>query len=138
MSSLSFKLDFLDHVAIRVRDMERSAAWYEKVLGLKRVQYDVWGPFPIMMMAGNTGIAIFPSKTDHPETLPAGDWLVVPHFAFRVDAKAFAEAQNHFHSLDIPFEFQDHYYFHSIYLTDPDDYRVELTTLVRDIESSPE
>lgn len=29
------KLNYLDHVAIHVVDMEKSAAWYEEVLGLK-------------------------------------------------------------------------------------------------------
>lgn len=28
------KLDFLDHIAIRVKDMQISAEWYQKVLGL--------------------------------------------------------------------------------------------------------
>ncbi len=125
-----FEIDFLDHVAIRVRDMERSAMWYEKVLGLQRVQKEEWGPFPIMMLAGNSGIAIFPAKTDNPQALPPGDWLTVPHFAFRVNQKAFSAAQEHFKSLNIPFKFQDHFYFHSIYLTDPDGFQVELTTLV--------
>ena len=29
-------INFLDHVAIRVADLEVSAVWYEKVLGMKR------------------------------------------------------------------------------------------------------
>jgi predicted metalloenzyme YecM len=29
---IDFKIDFLDHVAIRVKDMEVSARWYEEVL----------------------------------------------------------------------------------------------------------
>ncbi|MBT8320819.1 MAG: VOC family protein, partial [Eudoraea sp.] len=28
-----FKLQFLDHVALRVNDLEQSADWYEKVIG---------------------------------------------------------------------------------------------------------
>ena len=32
------EIEFLDHVAIRVADLEASALWYEKVLGLKRYQ----------------------------------------------------------------------------------------------------
>jgi catechol 2,3-dioxygenase-like lactoylglutathione lyase family enzyme len=34
----TFKVGFLDHVAIRVRDIEHSARWYENVLGLKRLR----------------------------------------------------------------------------------------------------
>ena len=54
-----FEIDFLDHVAIRVSDMEVSVRWYERVLGLKKYQFDAWGTYPIFMMAGKTGIAIF-------------------------------------------------------------------------------
>jgi catechol 2,3-dioxygenase-like lactoylglutathione lyase family enzyme len=32
-----FKIEGLDHVAIRVKDMERSATWYEEVIGLRRL-----------------------------------------------------------------------------------------------------
>ena len=126
-----FTLNFLDHVAIRVRNIELSAQWYEKVLGLKRFQPPEWKPFPIMMLAGQSGIAIFPAKTENPENLPDGDWLVVSHFAFNIDYPDFLKAQKHLRSLKIDFTFEDHLYFHSIYLDDPDGYRVELTTQVQ-------
>ena len=29
-----FQINFLDHVAIRARDIENSKAWYEKIVGL--------------------------------------------------------------------------------------------------------
>ena len=34
------KLDGLDHVALSVRDVERSAKWYIEVLGLELVEPD--------------------------------------------------------------------------------------------------
>jgi catechol 2,3-dioxygenase-like lactoylglutathione lyase family enzyme len=45
------KIEFLDHVAIRVADIEASAKWYEKVLGLKRYQLPEWGDFPIFLLS---------------------------------------------------------------------------------------
>ena len=38
-----FNIAHLDHVAINVRDMEVSIAWYAQVLGLKRIQVPEWG-----------------------------------------------------------------------------------------------
>ena len=64
---VNFKLDFLDHVAINVKDMNASVAWYSKVLGLKRYQLEKWGEFPIFMLSGKTGIALFPANTNDSE-----------------------------------------------------------------------
>ena len=45
------KLNYLDHVAILAADMEKSAEWYNKVLGLKKYQVEKWGAFPIFMLS---------------------------------------------------------------------------------------
>ena len=129
-----FTIKSLDHVALRVRDMEISAQWYENALGLKRLQPREWGPLPIFMIAENgTGVALFPAQTDSPEPLPMGDWIKGDHYAFRVDNTGFLDAQEHFKEENITFKFQDHYYFHSIYFTDPDGHRLELTTQIKEI-----
>ena len=65
--SNEIKLAFLDHVAIRVRDLEVSANWYQNVLGLKRYQLPEWGDFPIFMMSGKSGIALFPANLNDSE-----------------------------------------------------------------------
>ncbi|MGB5355176.1 MAG: VOC family protein, partial [Eudoraea sp.] len=57
-SNNTFEIDFLDHVAIRVKDLKVSEAWYEKVLGLKKYQLDEWGPFPVFMLAKKSGVAL--------------------------------------------------------------------------------
>ncbi len=131
---MGFKIDFLDHVAIRVRDMEVSAAWYEKVLGLKRYQLPQWGDYPIFMLAGTSGIALFPANPQDPEVDPTSRNVKIDHFAFNVGREAFELAQRHYESLGQEFEFQDHHYFHSIYTKDPDGHTVELTTLLVDSE----
>ncbi len=46
---LKIEIEFLDFVAIRVADMEASAAWYQKVLGLKRYKLPEWGDFPLFL-----------------------------------------------------------------------------------------
>ena len=126
-----FKLNFLDHVAIRVKDMERSITWYEKTLGLKKYQLEKWGDWPIFMLSGKAGIAIFPANTSDPK-IPRSGNVKIDHFAFNVSNESFAKAQEHFQSIGEKFEFQDHDYFHSVYLTDPDGHIVELTTIMVD------
>ena len=131
---MGFKIDFLDHVAIRVRDMEASAAWYEKVLGLKRYQLPQWGDYPIFLLAGTSGIALFPANPEDPEVDRTSRNVKIDHFAFNVGREAFELAQRHYESLGQEFDFQDHHYFHSIYTKDPDGHTVELTTLLVDSE----
>jgi catechol 2,3-dioxygenase-like lactoylglutathione lyase family enzyme len=121
--STDFNIDFLDHVALRVQDLEQAAHWYEQVLGLKRVQPEEWKPWPVFMLAGHSGIALFPKR--------ATDTAKVDHFAFRVSRASFEQAQKHLQQLGIAFQFQDHLYFHSIYFEDPDQHTVELTTEIR-------
>jgi catechol 2,3-dioxygenase-like lactoylglutathione lyase family enzyme len=128
----AFNIRFLDHVAIRVKDMGASADWYRKVLGLKQYQLPEWGPFPIFMLSGKTGIALFPAKTTDPLPDRESRNVKIDHFAFNVHRMDFEQAKNHFDELGIKYEFQDHHYFHSIYLKDPDDHTVELTTIVVD------
>lgn len=125
-----FKINFLDHVAIRVNNLGQSAQWYEETLGLKKYQLKEWGEYPIFMMAGKTGIALFPAQTDHPVLDPTSRNIRIDHFAFNVSNETLETAKVQFDQSGIPYQFQDHHYFHSIYLKDPDGHTVELTTLV--------
>ena len=124
------KLGFLDHVAIRVRDVEASADWYHEVLGLQRFQPEEWQPFPAMMLAGDSGIALFPDR-DPPTSQDTKDAF---HIAFRIDLEDLGRTRAHLEDLGIPVSFEDHHYFHSIYFRDPDGYRLELTAAVRDAD----
>ena len=129
---VNFKLDFLDHVAINVKDMNASVAWYSKVLGLKRYQLEKWGEFPIFMLSGKTGIALFPANTNDSELDSASKNVKIDHFAFQVSQEAFAKAQQHYKDLGLDFTVKDHHYFHSMYTKDLDGHVVKLTTLVVD------
>ena len=121
------KINGLDHTAIPVSDLQKSIDWYCEVLGLSVFQSEEnWGPFPIMVLAGETGIALFPKKEgDDLEYLTTR-----MHIAFRVDQDSFRQFQHLFEQKGIGFSFEDHHYFHSIYLNDPDGYKIELTTPV--------
>ena len=123
MASSGIQIKHLDHIALRVKDIQRSANWYESVLGLKRVQPEEWKPWPIFMVAGHTGLALFPEKE--------GPRIAPDHFAFRVGTESFKNAQEILKSRGIAFEWQDHQYFESIYFSDPDGHTVELTVAIR-------
>lgn len=127
---VDFEIEFLDHVAIRVKDLEISTRWYVKVLGLKKYQVNEWGPFPIFLLSGKTGIALFPANVKDPDLDPNSRNIKIDHFAFNVSNDNFNKARSHYDKLEIKYEFIDHIFFHSLYTLDPDGHTVELTTLV--------
>ncbi|WP_034043743.1 VOC family protein [Wocania ichthyoenteri] len=130
----AFNINFLDHVAIRVKDMNASIEWYSKVIRLKKYQLEKWGKFPVFMLSRKAGIAIFPANLNDEKLNQLSKNAKIDHFAFNVSNKDFLKAQEYFNRINEPFKFQDHHYFHSIYLKDPDNHTVELTTLVVDEE----
>jgi catechol 2,3-dioxygenase-like lactoylglutathione lyase family enzyme len=125
-----FKIQFLDHVAIRVRDLEASAAWYEKVFGFTKNQFKEWGEFPIFMLAGKAGIALFPADVNDAEQDAASKNVKIDHFAFHVDHINFELAKEKLVELNIDYSQQNHHFFESIYINDPDGHCVELTTIL--------
>jgi catechol 2,3-dioxygenase-like lactoylglutathione lyase family enzyme len=123
-----FQLEGIDHIAITVRDVERSVAWYCELLGLQRRHQDAWGSYPAMVGVGNTLVALFPAGGT-PESQPPGtDATGLRHFAFRADRKNFAAAQDELRRRGISFHFEDHRISHSIYFSDPDGHQLEITT----------
>lgn len=123
------EIEFLDHVAIRVADLEASALWYEKVLGLKRYQLSEWGEFPIFLLSGKSGIALFPANTTDIKLDPISKNVKIDHFAFNVTNENFEKAKKRYVELNLEFNIQDHIYFDSIYTKDLDGHTVELTTI---------
>lgn len=123
-------LSFLDHVAIRVKDLNTSADWYEKVLGLKKYQMPEWGEFPIFLLSGKSGIALFPANLNDTKLELNSKNVKIDHFAFNVTKENFEKAKKRYAALNLEFNIQDHHYFHSIYTKDPDGHTVELTTIL--------
>lgn len=125
----SIELQFLDHVAIRVSDLNASAEWYQDVLGLKKYCLPQWGDYPIFLLSGKSGIALFPANSSDPEIDQSSKNIKIDHFAFNVTRENFEKAKRRYADLSLNFIIKDHYYFDSIYTKDLDGHTVELTTI---------
>ncbi|MEM7374999.1 MAG: VOC family protein [Bacteroidota bacterium] len=125
----SIDIESLDHVAIRVKDLELSANWYETVLGLKKYKLEKWGEFPIFMLANKSGVALFPANLNDDSLNQNSKNVKIDHFAFCVNKQNFEKAIKKYEALGLQFHIQDHYYFDSIYTKDPDGHTVELTSI---------
>jgi catechol 2,3-dioxygenase-like lactoylglutathione lyase family enzyme len=122
------QLQQIDHVAISVRDIDHSIAWYGKTLGLEK--RSPWDGEPVMVCAGDTCLALF--SADGPG-IAMSEWerrrhLTARHIAFKVDRANFDAAQKQFRHTGIGFRFTDHGVCHSVYIDDPDGHTIELTT----------
>jgi catechol 2,3-dioxygenase-like lactoylglutathione lyase family enzyme len=116
----------IDHVAIAVHDVERSAEWYCNVLGMER-RHPEWGTSPQMVCAGETCVALFAIE-GVPSQRPGRDMVAMRHLAFRVDRAGFERGREELRERGIEIEFMDHETAHSVYFEDPDGHRLELTT----------
>ena len=122
-----FQLEGIDHVALAVRDISRSIAWYVEVLGFEHRLPGMWDGVPAFIGKGTTAIALFPVRTDEPSARPPGS-ITMLHLAFRASRADFVAAQHDLRTRGIEFGFQDHEISHSIYFRDPDGHELEITT----------
>jgi catechol 2,3-dioxygenase-like lactoylglutathione lyase family enzyme len=122
------QLEGIDHVALGVRDIERSAQFYIDVLGLERLYAGMWNGVPTFIGKGNTGIALFPADAAAQPPSSSHRELRMLHLAFRADRENFLAAQRELEKRGIAFEFEDHEISRSIYFRDPDGHLLEITT----------
>jgi catechol 2,3-dioxygenase-like lactoylglutathione lyase family enzyme len=122
------QLEGIDHVALGVSDIERSAKWYIEVLGFERLHEGMWNGVPTFIGKGNTGIALFPASPDAKSKASTRRDIRMLHLAFRAKRQNFLAVQRELQKRGIKFEFQDHEIAHSIYFRDPDGHVLEITT----------
>lgn len=124
-------LEGIDHVALSVPDVERSAAWFIEVLGFERRFEGMWDGVPVFVGKGTTALALFPRRDTHDsattEQRKSNDTDML-HLAFRADRKSFLAAQDDLKRRGVPFSFENHEISHSIYFRSPDGHRFEITT----------
>jgi catechol 2,3-dioxygenase-like lactoylglutathione lyase family enzyme len=123
-----FQHEGIDHIALAVRDVQRSARWYADVLGFEPRHEGMWDGVPVFIGKGDTALALFPAKPDARSISSSRDQIAMLHFALRCDRKNFMAAQDELKRRGIKFGFQDHEISHSIYFDDPDGHKLEITT----------
>jgi glyoxylase I family protein len=114
----------LDHVVLRVSDMDRAIAFYEQVLGL-HIERRLPEIGLVQLRAGSAMIDLVPQKEG------GGDGSNMDHYAVQIESMDVEALSAHLrrHGVD-PGEVRRRYgaegYGASIYITDPDGNTVEL------------
>ena len=122
-----FELEGIDHVALAVRDVSRSIAWYSEVLGFEHRVPGMWGGVPAFIGKGTTALALFPVGAAE----PIGAHARKHHDATpRVprEPRGFPRGAAGSACARHRVQFQDHEISHSIYFRDPDGHELEITT----------
>jgi catechol 2,3-dioxygenase-like lactoylglutathione lyase family enzyme len=130
-----FQVKSIDHVEVFVRDIAVAEQWYRDVLGLTRVA--AWDPEPVMVGRGGTKLALFLAspgsrrKTSRSPATREGRGNI-HRIAFLTDRRGLAAAQKRLEEHGVKVRGPvDHGTWRSIYFTDPDGIRLEITHPVR-------
>ena len=123
-----FQLQGIDHVALAVRDVGRTAQWFMDVLGFEHRHPGVWDGVPMFIGKGDTALALFPARDNAREPSSRAAHIGMLHLAFRATRQEFEDAQRELKARGIEFHFSDHQISHSIYFDDPDGNQLEITT----------
>ncbi|MGA8754786.1 MAG: VOC family protein [Stellaceae bacterium] len=128
-SEAAVRIGGLDHVVLRVGDLNRAISFYQRVLGLQ-VERELQQPRLVQLRAGASLIDLVPASVS-PHEAPDKAGRNMDHFCVRVlgfDATAL-KAHLHKNGVD-PGDVHERYgaegYGPSIYITDPDGNTVEL------------
>lgn len=118
-------LEQIDHVALRCASLEATKKWYVSILGFEHVFPDHGGGVPVILRLGSTFLTLFPRKENEQPSPNAQ----ACHLALRAPTYAnFRSAQSELQNRGVAFQFRDHEIAHSIYLSDPDGFLLEITT----------
>jgi catechol 2,3-dioxygenase-like lactoylglutathione lyase family enzyme len=119
------QLDFIDHFAISVKNLQTSFDWYQKVFGFQ--MFHQWKTTWLIQL-GTMKIGLF----ERPNAATIDDLdnkIAFQHLAFHVSPEEFIAAQIQLGDLGIQIEGpEDTGVAYSMFLNDPDGHLLELTT----------
>ena len=126
------ELDGIDHIHVYVKDREKAAAWYEKVLGFKVSESlalwanDKQGPLTIEDPTGKIHLALFATDNLIPSTA----------IAFKSGGREFLQWKSYLEKENMLIRCADHDIAWSAYFNDLDGNMHEITTYEYDYVSS--
>lgn len=120
----------MDHVGINVTDLQRSADWYERVLGF--TIFHKWQT-TWMLSRQDMHLGLF-LRPDAQKIGNLDNALAITHFAYVTDAQGFQEAEEKLKKLGVKFDPPvDTGVAKALYFYDPDGYQLEITNFYRKI-----
>jgi len=128
-SGAAVRIGGLDHVVLRVGDLDRAISFYQKVLGLQ-VERELQQPRLVQLRGGASLIDLVPAPVS-PHEAPDKAGRNMDHFCVRVLGFDAAALKAHLRKNGVdPGDVHERYgaegYGPSIYITDPDGNTVEL------------
>ena len=132
---MPINLSRIGHIALRVRDLERSKKWYSDVLGFTLMEQDLEHGDDIFMGLGRAsdGHVLDIIQVEDPDTAsPAPDrnTVGIGHVAIKVDShQELKEAYDHLIAKGVTVDrLIEHVNQRSMYFADPDGNRLEIYT----------
>ena len=127
------QIESLGHVVIKVRDVDRSEAFYNGVLGLPIVARSTRSPMTFFSLGDHHDFAI--SGLGDDAESPSRNTVGLAHVAFKIgnSLDQLKDAKRHLEEAGIPCMPIDHEVTQSLYLADPDGNQVELYVDVSDV-----
>jgi catechol-2,3-dioxygenase len=124
----------LDHVALHVADLDKSAKWYEARFG-----FQVLHRWNGVYMIGKDNIKIGLFLTDKLAPVDDPDHKkIIEHFAFSVDGDKFQATIDKLRADGINVSaVEDTGIAFSVFLRDPDDYQLEITSYHHNLAAPP-
>lgn len=118
----------LGHIVLYVRDVERSAKFYEEVLGWKRIGIPSGMPAAVFSSGRTHHELLLIEVGPNAKPIPSGNRVGLYHFGLKIGDSLddLKRAASKLEREGIPYGMADHTVSNSLYIEDPDGNEIEL------------